>query len=196
MTVLLSCPVLQVVRVDLAPLSGGFCEFCPQILLPLVWVTQGAVFRLCACPLAAPAHPVARSEWDLGSGLYPEVRGCPREWVSQASSVATILCAVCAFQARTFRGGEGEEDGCCTWFIRSEAAYFLAEVRTRLCQERKERLQREGVTRSTMSRREKGSGARAQPVHTQVPGATLARALAKAGCKSLTSLWPEEGFRG
>lgn len=77
-----------------------------------------------------------------------------------------------------FWGGAG-----CAWLIRSEVAYF-SRGKEGVCEERKERLQREGVTRSSVVQ---ARGERCQGPAKVTPRPPV-RALAKGGCTSLTSL--------
>lgn len=163
-----------------------------RALLPPAWGPRGSVPAPLAWPLASPLTPwpAANGPWEAGCARRSGAgggRGAAWPSVSPALTDSAILSAVCL--KPKLLGG-------CAWFIRSEAAYFLAKVRKESCREGEERLPREGVTRSSLTRR----GTSAVPGPSRRTPRSLhhagSRALARAGCKPLTSPLPEEVLRG
>lgn len=104
------------------------------------------------------------------------------------SPTSTERSSALCLKSELLRGGGGAGFA---WFIRSEVTYF-SRGKEGVCEERKERLQREGVTRSLVVR---ARGERCQGA-AKVPPRPPVRALAKGGCTSLTSLAGGRGGGG
>ena len=151
--------------VEFAPRSARFSTFCPASPPPQLVLAGSVAQGQFSGPVLTLGWLVLRPQREgRGERLPPGVWGCPRARVSLAGSVACfdrkILCAACVSSQNFLEGG-----GACSWFVRSEDSYFFSRGEEGVAR-REERLQGEGVTRSSV----RAPGGRCQSRASARPG--------------------------